>query len=72
MEYVMAMTQARKGEIALLILKMKMRKDGFRIGQHIQRDIGNEAKEIGIPIEEAREFIEGFVRELVEETFAKK
>ncbi|QQR65388.1 hypothetical protein IPH92_02305 [Candidatus Kaiserbacteria bacterium] len=66
------MTEARKGEIALLVLKMQMRRDGFRIGKHIQRDIGNEAKAIGIPVEEAQEFIEGVVRELVEETFPKK
>ncbi len=68
----MALTEARKGEIALLHLKRKLRLDGIRIGPHIRRGIGNEAKELGISEAEAWEFAEELTRELMEETFSKK
>jgi hypothetical protein len=68
----MALSEARKGEIALLALKHKLRKDGIRLTKDVQRDIGNGAKDIGIPYQEALEFYEGLVRELVEETFSPK
>lgn len=65
------MDDVRKGQIALLYLKNKLREDGVRLTPNVRRQIGNTAKAVGISIEEATEFAEIMVRELVEETFAK-
>ncbi len=66
------LTEARNGEIARLILKSQLRKKGVTLDNNFRRDIGNEAKNLGIPHEEMLEFVEKIVREIVEETFAKK
>lgn len=66
------LTEQRMGEIALLILKMKLRADGIRIGKNTRREIGNTAKELGIPFEEALEFTEVLTKELAAETFSNK
>lgn len=68
----MALSKERKGEIALLYLKNKLREDGIRLKPDTLRQIGNTAKTVGIPFEEAKEFVEELVREMVEETFARK
>jgi hypothetical protein len=65
------MDDIRKGQIAFLFLKHQLREKGVRLTPNFKREIGNEAKAIGISIEEATEFVELIVRELVEETFAK-
>ncbi|MDD5738559.1 MAG: hypothetical protein PHY72_01360 [Candidatus Pacebacteria bacterium] len=65
------MTNERKKEIALLLIKQLFRQKGVRLTPDIRREIGNEAKAIGISLEETMEFTELIVRELVEETFAK-
>ena len=59
----------RKGQIALAYLKNKIREEGVRLTPNFRRQVGNTAKAIGISTEEAMEFVEGVVRELVEETF---
>lgn len=66
------MDEKRKGEIALLLVKNQIKEKGVRISQNLRRDIGNDAKNIGISTDEAMEFMELIVRELVEKTFAKK
>lgn len=66
------LTEQRMGEIALLLLKMKFRTEGIRIGKNSRREIGNTAKEIGIPFEEALEFTEVLTKELMVETFSNK
>ena len=63
------MDAIRKGQIALLVLKQKLREDGVRLTPNMRRQIGNTAKNIGISVEEATEFAEGMIRELVEEAF---
>jgi hypothetical protein len=65
------MDDIRKGQIALLYLKNKLREEGVRLNPNLRRQVGNTAKVIGIPFEEAMEFAETMVRELVEEAFAK-
>ncbi len=65
------MKEARKGEIALAYLKNKLREEGVRLTPNLRRQVGNTAKAISIPIEEAMEFAEIIVRELVDEAFAK-
>jgi len=66
------MNDTRKGQIALLLLKHQLREKGIRLTPNFKRGIGNEANSIGISVDEAMEFAEIIVRELVEETFAKK
>ena len=66
------MDNVRKGQIALRFVKHQLREKGVRLTPNFRREVGNEAKAIGISIEEAMEFVELIVRELVEETFAKK
>lgn len=66
------LTEVRKGEIALMLLKMRVRMDGVRIGKNTRREVGNTAKEIGITFKEALQFMEEMTRELMVETFADK
>ena len=66
------MDNIRKGQIAFLFLKHQLREKGVRLTPNFRREVGNDAKAIGISIEEATEFVELIVRELVEETFAPK
>lgn len=63
------MSKERMGEIALLYMKQKFRDEGIRLTQNFKRQVGNTAKEIGVPTTEALAFVEIIVRELVEETF---
>jgi len=65
------MDETRKGQIAILYLKNKLREDGVRLTPNFRRQVGNTAKAIGISVDEAMEFSELLVRELVEEAFAK-
>ncbi len=65
------LTEARRGEIALLYVKRKISNSGITLNNNTRREIGNTAKDLGIPYAEALEFAEGIVRELVEETFVK-
>ena len=66
------MSKERQGEIALLHLKNKVKKDGIRIGENNLRQIHATAKELGIKPEEAVEFVETLIRELIDQTFGKK
>lgn len=67
------MTAERQGEIALIYLRAKLRREGITIKSRadMHRAMANEAKNIGISFDEAIEFAEIFAREIVEETFAK-
>lgn len=66
------LSKERQGEIALIYLKDKMRREGIKLSSSSRRDIGDTAKKLNIPVEEATEFAEILVREIVEETFPKK
>ena len=63
------MSEERRGQIALLFLKAKMRRDGIRIKADMRREVGNEAKEIGVGVDEAMWFLEEMVGELLTEAF---
>jgi len=63
------MTRERQGEIALLLLKHRLRTEGVKLGPNTQRQIGNSAKEIGIDFTEAKAFMKILVDELVKEAF---
>ena len=66
------MDNIRKGQIALLIIRRKLQEEGVRLKPNFRREIGEKAKAIGISLEEAMEFYETIVRELMDEAFAKK
>jgi len=59
------MDKARQGEIALELVRYFIRKQGLKISREVPREIGNVAKEIGIPASE----LTGFLRPLVQEAF---
>ena len=63
------LSDERKGQIALRVLKHQLQEKGIRLTPNFRREIGNEAKVIGIQIEEARQFMEEIIRELVDEAF---
>jgi len=63
------LTEERKGQIALLYLKAKFQDEGIRLKPDMRRQIGNEAAKIGIKAEEAEQFVEELVREMVEKVF---
>lgn len=65
------MDKKRKGELAVKFLKHHLSQKGVRFTPNLRREIGNEAKAINIGAEEAAEFVEIIIRELVEESFAK-
>ena len=63
------MTEERRGQIALLALKDKTRREGLKL-DNWRRGLGDNAKRLGITLDEASEFVEILTRELVEEAFA--
>ena len=68
----MSLTQERIGEIALLVLKKKMRQDGFRLSSdNITQKTTNEANNLGIPAEEFAEFTKIILREMYEDTISQ-
>jgi len=59
-------SEERMGEIALLYVKRKVRRDSVSMDpEKIRREIGNTAKDLGISIGEATHF----VREILSEAF---
>jgi len=58
------------GEIALLILKYKIAKEGISLSE-INRELGNIAKTINVPLDELKEFFIAFYKELLEKILNK-
>ena len=65
------MDERRKGEIAMAFLKYRVTQDGVRLTSGIRRDLGNVAKETGIPQKEVKEFMKILVKDFLEETFGE-
>lgn len=65
------MDDIRKGQIALILIKYQLREREIKLTPDLLKEVENEAKTVGIPIEEAAEFVEIIFRELVEEMFAR-
>lgn len=61
------MTEQRKGEIALLIVKYMVREKGVRLRPGQNRELANQAKQIGVPVKEAVEFAVDLYREATDE-----
>lgn len=51
------LTDQRRGELALIILKNILRDQGVHLGKNEMRKVTKFAKETGIPLEEARAFL---------------
>jgi hypothetical protein len=63
------LTDARRGELALLFLKYKLKKEGISLKPDLRREVGNMAKAMDIPFEEAFTFVEEMTRGLLDEVF---
>ncbi len=63
------MDDNRKGEIAYAFLKHRLKESdgGMSIGNNLRRQIGNIAKQTGVPFEEALEFATGMAMEILAE-----
>jgi len=64
------MDKERMGEIALVMLKYKIAKEGIALAE-LKRELGNIAKAINIPLDELKEFSTVFYKELIEEILNK-
>ena len=64
------MTEERKGQIALLLMKKQLRESGIKLRRGLNRELANEAKTIGISYEEAVEFVTEVYRELFDAQIA--
>jgi hypothetical protein len=63
------MDAKRMGEIALALVKNKMRHGKLEIPANISRELGNASKETGIPVEELKEFYRIVLGEYIEKIF---
>ena len=66
----MTLSNQRKGEIALKIVREMLSHEGIRFDS-FKRDIGNKAKRLGVSEEELLQFSKEIIRELYEKTFAE-
>lgn len=67
----MAMTPERRKEIALKYVQFRVRKEGVVLDPNpLRRSIGETAKGMGIPIEEAVEFTRLLIQEALDIAFA--
>ena len=62
------MSEEEMGQIALAIVREKMLR-GVRLNPQIRREIGEEAKKLGIKFDRAMVFTEILARETLEKTF---
>jgi len=60
----------RMGEIALLILEYRIAKEGISLSE-INRELGNIAKAINVPLDELKKFSIAFYEELLEKILNK-
>jgi len=62
------MDEKRKGEIAFSLLKCQVSREGIRLNPvFLKRDLGNLAKETGIPQDELMDFVKILIKELIED-----
>ncbi|MFT5179635.1 MAG: hypothetical protein ACI9GH_000537 [Candidatus Paceibacteria bacterium] len=67
-----SLTPERRGEIAILFLKHKLRQTGIKFSKETRREITNVAKSVGVSDEEALAFVQELALELFNETFSQK
>lgn len=64
------MSKEEMAEIALALLRAKIRKDGVRVSLNLVEEIAEKSKDTGIAYDRVVMFIEIMSREVVEEAFA--
>ena len=62
----MALTEERKGQIALIVLKDRADREGVTVSKNSRRELGDLAKRTGVPLEELLEMSREFVLEMAE------
>lgn len=65
-------TEIRAGQIALKVLKYLMRKRGVTLSLQSNRELGNIAKAIEVPLSRLKKFAKPLIQEFVDECFADK
>ena len=63
------MTDQRKGEIAIIVVKYRFGQNGIYLSSGARRDIGNLVKDTGIQTEELMEFFKVIFGEMTQEFF---
>jgi len=66
------MDEKRKGEIALILLEYILLQKGITFSKNTLRNMGNVAKETGIPLEELKEFSKPIILGAIEKIFSAK
>ena len=66
------MTEERKGQIALVLLKAKLGTEGIQLKPELKRELGNLSQKTGISMEELKEFGKILITEMAEEAFGNK
>ena len=66
------MDEKRKGEIALITLKLKLGKEGLKLTSGLNRELGNVSKKTGISTNELEQFFRELVYEMTDDAFAKQ
>ncbi|MDO8505482.1 MAG: hypothetical protein Q7S48_02820 [bacterium] len=64
------MSEERKGQVAVLLLKDHILEQGFTISSQSRRNLGNVAKRIGVPLDELLEFARPLLQEALEASLA--
>jgi hypothetical protein len=65
----MALSEERRGQIALALVKARFRRDGLRLSPAARRELGATAAETGVPIEELEQFVFELLPEMVGDAF---
>lgn len=65
------MDEKRKGEIALIILKYRVSREGTRL-EDLKKALIDVSKESDVPLPELEEFAKIFFQELIDEKLGKK
>ena len=69
----MALTEQRKGEIALALWKYRLKEKGIALSpETVSREAGNASKSTGIPVSEIKDFLRELIQELVEKSLSTK
>lgn len=64
------LTQERKGEIALKLLRYRIKNEGFHLFPNkLERELGNLSKSMGVPKDDIREFLKEEIGLLMKEAF---
>jgi len=66
----MPLTNERKGEIALVILKQEIRSEGLQVN-NLKRKLGDMSLKTNVEVDELIRFMEELFWEIMEETFPK-